>query len=201
MADNTRNIFPIDTDLPREAKETLLKQNAKVLWFTGLSGSGKSTIAIAVEKALYEKGYVTQILDGDNIRSGINNNLGFSQEDRSENIRRIAEVSKLFVNCGIITLNSFVSPTEDIRNQARTIIGRSDFIEIYVNASLETCEKRDVKGLYKKARAGEIKDFTGIDAPFEAPSDPAIEVNTSMLSIEQSVQKVLTNILPLIEKK
>ncbi|MCB9058067.1 MAG: adenylyl-sulfate kinase [Calditrichae bacterium] len=200
MANNPNNIHPVlDRIVQREAKEQLLNQNARVFWMTGLSGSGKSTIAIAVEKKLHELGFLTQILDGDNIRSGINNNLGFSDGDRKENIRRIAEVSKLFVNCGIITINSFVSPTIEIRNLARSIIG-DDFFEIYINAPLEVCEKRDVKGLYKKARKGEIKDFTGIDAPFEAPENPDLEINTANLSVEQSVEKVLNTILPLIKK-
>ncbi|MCB0284500.1 MAG: adenylyl-sulfate kinase [Calditrichaeota bacterium] len=200
MANNPNNIHPLlDRIVQREAKEQLLNQNARVFWMTGLSGSGKSTIAIAVEKKLHEFGFLTQILDGDNIRSGINNNLGFSDGDRKENIRRIAEVSKLFVNCGIITINSFVSPTIEIRNLARSIIG-DDFFEIYINAPLEVCEKRDVKGLYKKARNGEIKDFTGIDAPFEAPENPDLEINTANLSVEQSVEKVLNTILPLIKK-
>lgn len=200
MTKNPNNIHPVlDRIVQREAKEQLLKQHARVFWMTGLSGSGKSTIAIAVEKKLHELGFLTQILDGDNIRSGINKNLAFSDDDRSENIRRIAEVSKLFVNCGIITINSFVSPTLEIRNLARSIIGE-DFFEIYINAPLEVCEKRDVKGLYKKARNGEIKDFTGINAPFEAPDNPDLEINTANLSIEQSADKVLDSILPLIKK-
>ncbi|HRF75711.1 MAG TPA: adenylyl-sulfate kinase, partial [Chitinophagales bacterium] len=143
------NIHPIfDRLLQRGDKETMLKQRSKVIWLTGLSGSGKSTIAEAVEKILHERGYLTMLLDGDNIRTGINNNLTFSEPDRVENIRRIAEVSKLFLNCGIITLNSFVSPTNEIRTLAKNIIGETDFVEVYVNAPLEVCEARDVKGLY-----------------------------------------------------
>jgi len=202
MSEKATNIHPVlDQIIQKEAKENLLKQKAKVFWMTGLSGSGKSTIAIGVEKELHKKGFLTQILDGDNVRSGINNNLGFTENDRIENIRRISEVSKLFLNCGIITINSFVSPTVEIREQARNIIGVNNFVEIFINAPLEICEERDVKGLYKKARNGEIKNFTGIDAPFEAPIKADIEVNTAKLSIEQSIQKVLENILPLIEKK
>ena len=202
MTVRATNIHPLfDRVVQRAAKEQLLKQKSKVLWFTGLSGSGKSTIAVGLEKELYKQGYLTQILDGDNIRTGINRNLGFSDEDRKENIRRIAEVSKLFIDCGIITINSFVSPTIAIRNQARELIGNENFIEIYVNAPLDLCEKRDVKGLYKKARRGEIQDFTGINAPFEAPKNPFIEINTAKLDIEQSINKVLENILPLIEMK
>ena len=194
------NLFPIFDDiLQREDKEILLQQNAKVIWMTGLSGSGKTTIAKGVERYLHSKGILNQLLDGDNIRVGISNNLTFSSEDRAENIRRIAEVSKLFMNCGIVTLNCFVSPTIAIRKIAEEIIGEDNFIEVYINASIETCEDRDIKGLYKKARAGEIKDFTGISAPFEAPENAGIEINTSKLSIDDSVQKVLDYILPKIK--
>ena len=176
------NLFPIFDDiLQREDKEILLQQNGKVIWMTGLSGSGKTTIAKGVERYLHSKGIINQLLDGDNIRVGISNNLAFSNKDRTENIRRIAEVSKLFMNCGIVTLNCFVSPTIAIRKIAKDIIGEDSFIEVYINASIETCEGRDIKGLYKKARAGEIKDFTGISAPFEVPENPEIEINTSEL--------------------
>ena len=196
------NLFPIFDDiLQREDKEILLQQNAKVIWMTGLSGSGKTTIAKGVERYLHSKGILNQLLDGDNIRVGISNNLAFSNEDRAENIRRISEVSKLFMNCGIVTLNCFVSPTIAIRKIAKDIIGEDNFIEVYINASVETCEDRDIKGLYKKARAGEIKDFTGISAPFEAPENADIEINTSELSIDDSVQKVLDYILPKIKNK
>ena len=202
MSEKATNIYPIlDKIVQKETKEKLLKQKAKVFWMTGLSGSGKSTIAIGVEKELHKRGYLTQILDGDNVRSGISNNLGFSGDDRTENIRRISEVSKLFLNCGIITINSFVSPTIKIREQAKQIIGAENFIEIFINAPLEICENRDVKGLYKKARNGEIENFTGINAPFEAPLNPEIEIKTAELSVKQSIQKLLENILPLIEKK
>lgn len=152
MSDQGHHIHPIFDDLlSRADKEKLLNQRAVVLWMTGLSGSGKSTIAKGVEKILHNKGFLTQVLDGDNVRTGINNNLGFSEADRTENIRRISEVSKLFLNCGVITINSFVSPTRDIRDQARSIIGEDDFYEVYVNAPFEVCEERDVKGLYAKA--------------------------------------------------
>lgn len=201
MANSPENIHPIfDQILPRSAKEELLGQNSKVFWFTGLSGSGKSTIARGVEKKLHEMGYLVQILDGDNVRSGINNNLGFSDEDRRENIRRIAEVSKLFLNCGVITLNSFVSPTKAIRDLAMGIIGDNDFMEIYINAPFEVCEQRDVKGLYKKARAGEIKNFTGLDAPFEAPENPALEIKSNEMTADESVDAVLEYIIPIIKK-
>jgi len=166
----SKNIYPVfDKILSRADKEKLLNQKGIVLWFTGLSGSGKTTIAQHLEKELYSRGYLTQVLDGDNIRTGLNNNLGFSENDRTENIRRIAEVAKLFMDCGIITLCSFVSPTREMRQMAKEIIGEKDFIEIYVNAPLEVCEKRDVKGLYKKARNGEVKNFTGIDSSFDEP--------------------------------
>ncbi|MFC2137617.1 adenylyl-sulfate kinase [Bacteroidota bacterium] len=173
------NIYPeFDKILIRANKEKLLNQKGIVIWFTGLSGSGKSTISIEVERLLHSKGYLTQILDGDKIRNGINNNLGFSVEDRFENIRRIAEVSKLFVECGLITICSFISPTEKIRSVARSIIGNRDFVEIYTNTPLEVCEERDVKGLYKKARAGLIKDFSGITSP----NSQLLTSNFSLLS-------------------
>lgn len=195
------NIFPIFDDLlQKEDKEALLKQKAFTIWMTGLSGSGKSTIAKGLERHLHKQGFLTQMLDGDNIRVGINNNLGFSEADRTENIRRIAEVSKLFINCGVITLNCFVSPTKAMRQLAKDIIGAENFIEIYINASLAECEKRDVKGLYAKARAGEIKNFTGIDAPFESPENAEVVINTAELTIDESIQKVLNHILPKIEK-
>ena len=172
-----------------------------MIWFTGLSGSGKSTIAIALERELHKRGLLCRILDGDNIRSGINNNLGFTEADRIENIRRIAEVSKLFVDTGIITIAAFISPSNDIREMAADIIGRDDFVEVYVSTPIEECERRDVKGLYAKARRGEIKNFTGISAPFEAPEHPALTLDTSVLSLEESVHKLLELILPRIQKK
>lgn len=204
MMDNQEQkyIYPItDRMLGRKDKEELLNQQGLMVWFTGLSGSGKSTIAIALERELHRRGLLCRILDGDNIRSGINNNLGFSEADRVENIRRIAEVSKLFVDTGIITIAAFISPSNDIREMAADIIGRGDFVEVYVSTPIEECEKRDVKGLYAKARRGEIKNFTGISAPFEAPEHPALTLDTSVLSLEESVQKLLELILPRIQKK
>ena len=196
------NIYPIfDRMLSRQDKEELLKQHSVMIWFTGLSGSGKSTIAIALERELHKRGLLCRILDGDNIRSGINNNLGFTEADRIENIRRIAEVSKLFVDTGIITIAAFISPSNDIREMAANIIGKDDFLEVYVSTPNEECERRDVKGLYAKARRGEIKNFTGISAPFEAPAHPALTLDTSALSLEESVNKLLELILPRIQKK
>jgi len=193
------NIHPIfDKLLTRADKEQYLNQSAKVLWFTGLSGSGKSTIAQGLEKMLFAKGFFNQVLDGDNTRTGINKNLGFSMEDRKENIRRISEISKLFLEAGVICLNSFVSPTISIRQDAKDIIGKENFIEIYVNTPLHICEQRDVKGLYAKARAGEIKGFTGIDSPFEAPQSPDLELLTEKQSIEESIRKVFNFVLPKI---
>ena len=191
------NIYPIfDRMLSREDKEALLGQRGVMLWLTGLSGSGKSTIAIALERELHQRGLLCRILDGDNIRSGINNNLGFSAEDRVENIRRIAEIGKLFVDTGIITIAAFISPSNELRQMATRIIGEGDFLEIYVSTPLEECEKRDVKGLYAKARRGEIKDFTGVSAPFEAPAHPDLTLDTSVLSLEESVSRLLGLILP-----
>ncbi len=186
------NIYTVfDLIINKEQKEKLLNQRAKVLWFTGLSGSGKTTLGASVEKELFNKGYLTQILDGDNIRSGINRNLKFTEEDRVENIRRIAEVTKLFLNCGVIAINCFISPTKEARDMAKSIIGKESLIEVYVSTPIEICEQRDTKGLYAKARKGEIKNFTGISSPFEVPENPDIIVNTAELTLEESTQKIL----------
>lgn len=191
------NIYPIfDRMQTRADKEQLLGQRGIMIWFTGLSGSGKSTIAIALERELSQRGLLCRILDGDNIRSGINNNLGFSADDRRENIRRIAEVGKLFVDTGIITIAAFISPDNEMRGMASDIIGADSFLEVYVSTPLEECERRDVKGLYAKARRGEIKNFTGISAPFEAPMSPALDLDTSKLSLQESVERLLEMILP-----
>lgn len=191
------HIYPIfDRMLTRADKEALLGQRGLMIWFTGLSGSGKSTIAIALERELQRRGLLCRILDGDNIRSGINNNLGFSPEDRVENIRRIAEVGRLFVDTGVITLAAFISPNNDIREMAAGIIGKEDFMEVYVCTPIEECERRDVKGLYAKARRGEIKNFTGISAPFEEPKHPALSLDTSVLSVEECVFRLLELVLP-----
>ncbi|MBO4839841.1 MAG: adenylyl-sulfate kinase [Bacteroidaceae bacterium] len=186
------NIYPIyEQMMSRADKEAMLCQRGLMVWFTGLSGSGKSTIAMGVERELHKRGILCRILDGDNIRAGINSNLGFSAEDRRENIRRIAEIGKLFVQTGVVTLACFVSPTNDVRRLARDIIGEQDFKEVYVSTPLAECERRDVKGLYARARKGEVKDFTGISAPFEIPENPTLEVDTSCLSLEESVRRVV----------
>ena len=196
-----KNIYPVFNQiLSKEEKEERLKQNAKCIWLTGLSGSGKTTIAIELERKLFDKGYFVQILDGDNIRSGISNNLDFSSSDRFENIRRISEVSKLFINSGIITINCFVSPTEEIRSEARKIIGKDNFVGIFVNTDIEICEERDTKGLYKKARKGEIKNFTGISSKFERPDSTFFEIDATK-NIAETLNDLLKIVLPLIEKK
>ncbi len=196
------NIHPIfDRLVQRPDRERLLQQQSKVLWLTGLSGSGKSTIAQYLERRLHNEGFLAQVLDGDNIRSGINNNLGFGEADRIENIRRIAEIAKLYLNSGIITINSFISPTIAIRQSVKNIVGAGDFLEIFIDAPLEVCEQRDVKGLYAKARKGEIRDFTGIDAPYEAPADPDLVLRTDELDISEAVDKLYGFLLQHIQLK
>ena len=196
----TENIFPNrDHFLERPEKEQLLKQHGLVIWFTGLSASGKSTLAIAVERRLYSEGFLTQVLDGDKIRNGLNSNLGFTEEDRLENIRRIAEVGKLFSDCGLVALSAFISPTNAIRSMARNIIGDHNFFEIYLNTPLQVCEQRDPKGLYKKARAGIISDFTGISAPYEAPADANLIIDTSNYSIDQAAELIFNEVITKIK--
>lgn len=197
MNNNIYSVF--DKILGRKEKELFLGQGGCVLWFTGLSGAGKTTIACCVERELASRGILTQVLDGDNIRSGLNKNLHFDLESRMENIRRIAEVSKLFVNCGVVTLNCFISPERDMRKMARDIIGENDFIEIYVDASLEMCEIRDIKGLYRKARAGDIPNFTGIHQEYEEPENPAIHLRTDIESLESCVKTVVDIVVPKIK--
>jgi|TARA_B100000795_G_C22785354_1_gene434335 adenylylsulfate kinase len=194
------NIFPIkDTILQQSDKELLKKHKGIVLWMFGLSGSGKSTIAKALENELFTKGIHTKLLDGDNLRSGINNNLSFSIEDRTENIRRAAEISKLFMENGDVVICSLVSPTKKIRAQAKSIIGAEGFKEVYVNASFDVCAKRDVKGLYKKALAGEIKNFTGLDSPFEGADHPFVEIKTDEKSLETCKNELLKLVLKEIQ--
>jgi adenylylsulfate kinase len=194
IENNIHTVF--DKIKGRQDKEVFLKQKAKVIWFTGLSASGKTTLAGMLEKRLFELNYFCQILDGDNVRSGINKNLNFTNKDRLENIRRIAEVSKLFMNCGIILLCAFISPTNEMRQMAKEIIGEDDFLEVFVDTPLEVCEQRDPKGLYKKARVGEIKNFTGISAPFEPPENPFIKVDNTNPNLEETIKQMLIKILP-----
>jgi adenylylsulfate kinase len=177
--------------ITKEDRAKLLNQKGVTIWLTGLSGSGKSTIAVELEHALIENKHQAYILDGDNIRHGLNKNLGFSPEDRTENIRRIGEVAKLFTEANIITIAAFVSPYREDRGNVRKLLGHGEFIEIYVKCSLEVCEARDTKGLYKKARAGEVKDFTGISAPYEEPLNPELTVDSSKLSVEESTRAIL----------
>lgn len=176
--------------LDRTAKEALLGQRGVCIWMTGLSGSGKSTIAIGLERRLHDEGRFAIVLDGDNLRTGLNHDLGFSEADRAENIRRVAETAKLFVRNGVIVICTFVSPTKSIRDQARAILGAADFTEVFIDTPIELCEQRDVKGLYAKARAGEVKDFTGISAPFEAPERPDVRIATAGRSEEQSTDQL-----------
>lgn len=193
------NIYPIfNTTLSKSDKEGLLKQRGLVIWMVGLSGSGKSTLATALENSLHQEGYLTQLLDGDNLRVGINNNLSFSPEDRKENIRRAAETAKLFMNAGLVTICSFISPVEEIRTMAKAIVG-DGYTEVFVECPIEVCEERDVKGLYAKARSGEIKDFTGISAPFDPPAHPDIKVNTAEQTLEESHQLLVNKILERIK--
>lgn len=191
MSVKSKNLTWHEGQVSRTSREELLGQKGVTLWLTGLSGSGKSTIAVAAEAALREQGRLTYILDGDNIRQGLNSNLGFSPEDRTENIRRIGEVSKLFTDAGVIVLTAFISPYREDRDQVREIMAGGDFLEVHVSADVETCEGRDVKGLYKKARAGEIPNFTGISAPYEAPEKPELVVDSAAQSVEESVAQLL----------
>ena len=194
------NIFPIkETILQQSDKENLKKHKGIVLWMFGLSGSGKSTIAKALENELFSKGIHTKLLDGDNLRSGINSNLSFSIEDRAENIRRAAEISKLFMENGDVVICSLVSPTREIRSQAKEIIGVNGFREVYINSSFEVCAKRDVKGLYKKALAGEIKNFTGLDSPFEGAENPFLEIKTDEKDLKTCKNELLELVLKEIQ--
>ena len=190
MVSISDNVVWHSSSVNREDREKLLGQKGTLIWFTGLSGSGKSTIANALQERLYKKGKLTYVLDGDNVRHGLNRDLGFSLEDRKENIRRIGEVGKLFVDSGIITLGTFVSPLREDRLQVRNLL-KQDFIEVYIKCSLETCEQRDPKNLYKKARNGEIKDFTGIDSPYEEPENPEIILETDVEDIDTCIDKII----------
>ena len=193
------NIIPHNYQISVDERRESNNQNSFLIWFTGLSGSGKSTIANAVEQELFQMGVKTYMLDGDNVRTGINNDLSFSPEDRKENIRRIAEVANLMIDAGLITLAAFVSPYKKDRNNIRSIVKDINFVEIYINTSIEECERRDVKGLYKKARAGEIKNMTGISAPYEAPENPDVEIKNE--SIESATKKIIEYIKLKIQLK
>ena len=193
----TENLHPItDRLLKRSDRETVTQQRSKVVWICGLSGSGKSTLASALEKRLYAEGKLVYVLDGDNIRTGLNSGLGFSDEDRLENIRRIAEVSKLFADAGLVAINSFITPKASLRAMAREIIGKDDLIEVYVKASFEACMKRDVKGLYAKAEKGLVPQFTGKDSGFEEPEDSDLVINTEAMTIEESLDKLFDFVFP-----
>ncbi|GHA30104.1 adenylyl-sulfate kinase [Salinimicrobium marinum] len=187
----TENIIKQDYQITRSDRNQQNRHNSFVIWFTGLSGSGKSTIANALEIALFQKNIRTYTLDGDNLRCGLNEGLSFSKEDREENNRRIAQVAKLFIDAGLVTISAFISPLRKEREKAKKIIGKEHFVEIYVNTPLAVCEKRDVKGLYKKARRGEVQNFTGIDSPYEAPEQADLEIITEQETIEESVKKIL----------
>ncbi len=185
------NVIYHQASVTRQRRNKLNDHHSVVLWFTGLSGSGKSTLAHALEEKLFQKGCRTFVLDGDNIRHGLNSNLDFSEKSRTENIRRVSEVSKLMMESGLIVMTAFISPFNKDRNEARKLISSDDFIEIYCKASLETCEARDVKGLYKRARAGEIKNYTGIDSPYEKPENPELVIDTDQQSLEESMSNIL----------
>ncbi|WP_412987477.1 adenylyl-sulfate kinase [Pontimicrobium sp. IMCC45349] len=195
------NVIPHSYKVSINDRRRLNNHNSFLLWFTGLSGSGKSTIANVVEQELYKKGVKTYTLDGDNVRKGLNKDLTFSPEDRTENIRRIAESANLMVDAGLVVLAAFVSPYKKDREEIKNIVKDVNFVEVYINTSIEECERRDVKGLYKKARAGEIKNMTGISAPYEAPENPDIEIKTELESVESAVKKIIDFITPKLEKE
>ena len=188
------NVIPHSFSILKHQRSELKNHKPLLVWFTGLSGSGKSTIANALEKALFAKGIHTYLLDGDNVRKGLNSNLSFSPDDRSENIRRIAEVANLMIDAGLVVLASFISPYREDRENVKRIVGYENFVEVFVNTPVEECEKRDVKGLYAKARAGEIKNFTGVNAPYELPMAPDIEIDTIRVSVEEAVSLILIEI-------
>lgn len=195
------HIYPIKTKVSRELREELMNQRATLVWFTGLSGSGKSTLAVQLEAQLHLRGFKTYLLDGDNIRAGLNKDLTFTDEDRVENIRRIGEVAKLMLDAGVVVLSAFISPFQSDRDQVRAIIGADNYLEVFVDAPIELCEQRDVKGLYKKARAGEVKNFTGIDSPYEVPRNPDIVINTGEYSIDESIARLLRLVEPRLVMK
>jgi adenylyl-sulfate kinase len=193
------HIYPIKTKVSKEQREQLLNQRAVLIWFTGLSGSGKSTLAVQLEAQLSDLGFKTYLLDGDNIRAGLNKDLSFTDEGRIENIRRIGEVAKLLLDAGVVVLSAFISPFQADRQQVKEIVGAKNYVEVFVDAPLEVCEQRDVKGLYKKARAGEVKNFTGIDSPYEAPVNADVVLPTGELNVEESIAKLMNFVLPKIQ--
>lgn len=201
MTNAVNNIYPIKTKVSKSQRELLLGQHARLVWFTGLSGSGKSTLAVQLEAQLHEMGYKTYLLDGDNIRAGLNKDLSFTDEGRVENIRRIGEVSKLMLDAGIVVLSAFISPFQADRDQVKKIVGEENYVEVFVDAPIEVCEQRDVKGLYKKARAGEVKNFTGIDSPYEPPVNPDVIIPTGSMTIDASVKKLMDVVIPKICRK
>ncbi len=194
-----KNLVTYKPIITKADRRELLAQNSKIIWFTGLSGSGKSTIADAVEADLNARGFTTYLLDGDNIRNGLSRNLGFSDEDRTENIRRAGEVAKYFVDAGIVVLCAFISPFKKDRKMVRDMMERDEFIEIFVNCTVDVCEQRDKKGLYKQARAGELKNFTGIDSPYEVPDKPELEVRSYQMNVVKAAEKVIRYILPKLQ--
>jgi adenylylsulfate kinase len=200
MKKRLTNIFPVKSAFPRLKKEQFLKQKSIAFWLYGLPGSGKTTLAMGLEKELHKHGFICSLIDGDNLRTGLNSDLGFTTSDRTENIRRVAEVNRLFLNNGIITINCFVCPTRDLRSLARKIIGKTDFIEVFINASIEVCIQRDTKGLYKKAIEKKITDFSGISAPFERPLRPGFEIKTDQLSVKESVTQLVNYALKKIRR-
>ena len=195
------NVIPHNFSITQKERSSLNGHGAFLIWFTWLSGSGKSTIANVLEKQLISQNIHTYLLDGDNVRKGLNNNLSFSPEDRTENIRRIAEVSHLMIDAGLVVLASFVSPYRADRENVKRIVGYDNFVEVFVNTPIEECERRDVKGLYAKARAGEIKDFTGVNAPYETPMAPDVEIDTTIISVEEAVVIILKTIKKKLKEK
>lgn len=198
MSPLNNNLFPFESKITKEERYRLLQQRPKVIWFTGLSGSGKSTLATQLEFQLYAKHFKTYLLDGDNVRGGLNKDLDFSDHSRKENIRRIGEVSKLFLDSGLVVLSAFISPFEEDRNQVRQIVGSENFVEVFVDCPLEVCEQRDIKGLYKKARLGEVKNFTGITSPYERPINPDITISTHRQNVNESLTLLIDFIVPRI---
>lgn len=193
---NLEYIYPIQTKVSADQRHRLMNQRPRLIWFTGLSGSGKSTLAVQLEAALHAEGFKTYLLDGDNVRSGLNKDLTFTDEGRVENIRRISEVCKLFLDSGVVLLSAFISPFQADREQVKSIVGDDNYIEVFVDAPLEVCEQRDVKGLYKKARTGEVRNFTGISSPYERPANPDVVIHTDRMSVEEAVKVLMEAIVP-----